>query len=171
MDDKEAIKIEVCGKPIAKTFGLIKHYFIRLEHPELEIHPGQYKKGTHHNLEFTKGFEIYIKKIMCRECLQKLLKESNDMKMYWYYPFINCETLTKGLTGQFAISNQIVLLVLLILFLIVSFCCNYIYLLGVMVVLLVILYNNYLSSGTSLLVCHHLNARMKEAERKNDRAN
>lgn len=160
-------KIEVCEKVIRQSFGFVKHYFLRIPEIGIEIHPGHYTRGTHHNLDTTKNYRVYATKIVCPGCLSELQQESNDMSYVWYYPFINCETLTKGLTGQVAISIQVVLYVLLALCIIASIFKSVLYVFAILVVALGLVYNNYLNCGSRLFVCHHIEQHLKEREKVN----
>uniref|UniRef100_A0AAU8GBR3 Ac81-like protein n=1 Tax=Faxonius propinquus nudivirus TaxID=3139431 RepID=A0AAU8GBR3_9VIRU len=104
-------KIEVYIKHTKNTLGVLSHYFFTIPKLKLEIHPGVFYNGTHHDLgryhkrtHKIKTFEI------CQNCLDFLLENAIDLKSVWYYPIINCETLTRGLIDSFPLSYQTVLL-------------------------------------------------------------
>lgn len=101
--------LEVCHKSVKNTLGLFNHYFVRIPSLYLEIHPGAYYGGTHHNLDTTKKYVITETIVCCNDCLDHILTESLNMTHLWYYPIINCETLTRGLCNKVPISIQTIL--------------------------------------------------------------
>lgn len=102
----DIFNIVVCSKQVSATFGFVRHYFLQIPHLELEIHPGQYKYGTHHILGFTRNFDKMWTLNVCQFCIDQILCESMKLFSVWYYPCINCETLTRGLTSGIPISFQ-----------------------------------------------------------------
>ncbi|AAN04328.1 Orf33 [Heliothis zea nudivirus] len=89
--------VEMCIKRLKNSSFIIAHYFIRIPSLDLEIHPGMYQKGNFLNLNSTKHYRVLTVTYACSECLNELLIKSENVLHAWYYPLINCETLTKGL--------------------------------------------------------------------------
>lgn len=110
-----------CCKTMFKYVGFVNHHFLIIPELNLEIHPGHYKSGTHHTRGFTKKY-IVIEVINCNdEMYNYILSNSNDLTPLWYYPFINCETLTRGLLCKFPISIQFTSIICIIACIIFSF--------------------------------------------------
>lgn len=96
----------VCSKSIRNTLGLVRHFFLQIPHLDLEIHCGDYKYGTHHNLGFTKHYEQLWSVDLCRKCMDRVYDESIQLFNFWYYPIVNCETLARGLITGIPVSFQ-----------------------------------------------------------------
>lgn len=99
-------KIEMCIKRLRNSSFVVAHYFIRIPSLDLEIHPGMYEKGNFLNLNSTKHYKVLTGTCVCNDCLNRLLETSKSLLHAWYYPLINCETLTKGLCLGRAMSVQ-----------------------------------------------------------------
>ena len=96
--EKKSIMVFSNSKSISKSFGLFSHHFLTIPSMELEIHPGKYYQGTHHTLgTFVKNSIITGQYELCQTCFKQLMDEASNLQDVWYYPVINCETLTKGL--------------------------------------------------------------------------
>lgn len=101
--------VEVYSKSIKNTLSLFTHNYFAIPALNLEIHPGQYLYGTHHDRgRFSKRSILIGKLNLCGNCLERLMKTSANLFDVWYYPLINCETLTRGLLYHDAISYQTV---------------------------------------------------------------
>ena len=154
--ENKSIEILVCRKPIRKSLGLINHFFLIIPEKQIELHPGEYYFGSYHTAGFTKSYTVYEKFYVCKDCYEKLIEKSKKLSNIWYYPYVNCETLSRGLVGDFAISHQFVLFTLIGLSTILCFISLYFIILIVLLILLLIYINNfYYPLNTSL--CVHLN--------------
>lgn len=147
--------IEVCSKPIKNSMGFVRHHFVRIPHLQLEIHPGQYKYGTHHTIGFTKRYDyLYIVQV-CETCLLDLYTESMELFKIWYYPIINCETLTRGLTCSVPLSYQTAIYAGIVFS---SFAilknCNFVFV-AICLMLILFLINNFYQTRDNH-ACHHL---------------
>lgn len=93
----ESITVKIKCRAIRKIFGLLDHYF--LEIGSREYHLGFYAKGKILPSGTTKGSHLVVQRQLCPACFQRLkimLEFSEDVRLFHYYPFINCETLTTG---------------------------------------------------------------------------
>lgn len=107
--------MKLCFKPIKSVFGIYNHYFLLIEEIDMEIHPGHYKYGVYMRAGSTKGYSVESNVMLCPLCLNGLINLVRTLEEVWFYPYINCETLSKGLTiGKKAISNQLVLTVFIL---------------------------------------------------------
>lgn len=110
----EQTTVEIYSKSFKNTLNIFLHNYFSIPKLSLDIHPGQFLFGTHH----TKGsFPNRTNKIgeviLCEKCLKNLLEKSQNLINAWYYPIINCETLTRGLVYENPISYQTILVTLI----------------------------------------------------------
>lgn len=94
-------KIEVYVKSIKKTYGLFDHYYIVIG--DYEYHLGYYKKGSILPIGSTKNSKLLEIKTICSLCYEKFLHDfsSNEFqRLFIFYPFVNCESLTTGISTQ-----------------------------------------------------------------------
>ena len=110
----------------------------------LEIHPGRFFYGTHHTLGQFQNRSIPVKHIyFCDACLPLLLEEACFLDDTWYYPIMNCETLTRALTQSYPLSIQTILSTGIFTTLILGIAINsYILFLTIFFILLLLAYNN-----------------------------
>lgn len=134
--------IFVCNKRIKAALGVYNHYFIVVPSLALEIHPGKYFMGTHHTLGFTRSFRVHCTLRLCDACSAVLLEDARDMGHLWYYPYINCETLTRGLLGETAISYQTVGTIAAVLCVASSFFNFFLLFVGLVLIVALITTNN-----------------------------
>lgn len=141
---KMSYEIEVCYKAISSSFCFFNHFFMRIPKLELEIHPGKYVMGTHHCLNFTKNYSIAEIKTICSKCLDELMNNADDLTPLWYYPYINCETLTRGLVGGIPVSFQSVsIAILLVIFVKSLLKAHYLLFVSLFILIFFILQNNF----------------------------
>lgn len=97
--------VELVQVPL-HDFKYARHYFIRVDEPYVEIHPGTVKGGGYRNAKVHKDEVIVYKKELCADCYQKLLDESYWSFSVWYFPLVNCEIISRSLIGWTPISPQ-----------------------------------------------------------------
>lgn len=100
-DEKEVYTVETRCRALKSTWGLIDHYFLVIG--EYEYHMGRYSKGSVLPVDTTKGAHVVSVKTMCRACYTKIVENYSlheDKRLFDYYPLVNCETLTTGLSVQ-----------------------------------------------------------------------
>lgn len=98
---EEEYTVEVRCQALKRTWGLIDHYFLVIG--EYEYHMGRYSKGSILPVGTTKGAHVVSVKTMCRACYTKIVENYNlreDKRLFDYYPLVNCETLSTGLSVQ-----------------------------------------------------------------------
>lgn len=98
-------------RPIKGTLGLIDHWYFDIPALDMEIHPGEYGKGTHLPSNSTKGAHTYQEVTMCKKCVDKLSRTSVFLNQIFYYPFINCETLVSHGYCTTMVSTQLLALI------------------------------------------------------------
>lgn len=97
----EEYVVEVRCQALKRTWGLIDHYFLVIG--EYEYHMGWYSKGSILPAGTTKGAHVVSVKTICRACYTKIVENYNlreDKRLFDYYPLVNCETLSTGLSVQ-----------------------------------------------------------------------
>lgn len=146
--------VELCRRPIRRAFQLLSHYFLRIESLDLEIHPGNYSKGTHCTINAKSVYTVVESYEFCTQCIDEMLNESLNMINVWYYPIINCETLSRGLCKQLPVSYQTITLSAIIVSIVCCFVTNSIVLLFFVLYLLT-LYNNV--KLRKIKLCEHSN--------------
>lgn len=163
------IEIEIWAQALKKTFGLIDHYYYVMtakDGTKLEYHPGKYPKGQILPNGTTRGGHLVATKLVCQECYNWIVstfQNEDDARIFQFYPFINCESLTMGLSLQslffLAIPFTVVLIVarkiiLAIFFAVLSLFC-------------MLLISKYNFSRTQHLQCDHIiTCRSQPPERK-----
>ena len=138
-------------------FGIFSHHYLTIPSMELEIHPGKYYQGTHHNLgTFAKNNIKTGQYELCQTCFMQLLDEATTMLDVWYYyPLINCETLTKGLLNNITISTQSLIVTTFITASFLSLISIYMFIIAFLSILLLIVLNNFCFSY-KVEYCLHL---------------
>lgn len=99
-------ELQLCYRWVG--FGKIaKHYFFTLPSQNLSLHLGMYNKGNIMSGTDYSDKIIIDTKIICSDCVELLIYFSDKLDHLWYYPLINCETLTFGFFYNMPISFQI----------------------------------------------------------------
>lgn len=152
--------VEMCRKRLQNSAFLISHFFIRIPELNMEIHPGIYQKGTFLDINSTKYYQVIAEVYKCPKCIDELLLLSKRSTYAWYYPFINCETLTKGMCLGTAWSNQTITVLALTMtstFMFVKFEVYTAFLLTLCLVIFVLIYSHF-DETTPRYYCGHENA-------------
>ena len=152
---KDETKVYVCYRPIRPALGVFNHHFFKIPDLDLEVHPGRYNMGTHHNIGYVKHATIYGELILCPDCVRTVLFESKQMEDAWYFPLINCEALTKGSLGYPPISYQTIFIFTAIVCAIASLFSFSLLFVGLFFLMLTIIINNW-SSPMYTNRCQHL---------------
>lgn len=97
--------VELSCRPV-KHGIIFLHYFLRIPQLNLEVHPGRYNFGTHHTLGKTTHYGVLRTYYKCGNCLVKLLQDAQHIQTFPLWPLVNCETLSRLLCEDMAISFQ-----------------------------------------------------------------
>jgi hypothetical protein len=151
---KEPFKtIEIRCQAMKKCYGLVDHYFYVID--DKEYHTRLYPKGRILERDTTKGYHVVAYYDVCEECYTKiaadfLLKE--DVRIFNYFPLLNCETFCTG------ISVQSLLLISIPFILYLVYRGRYLYAIILCLVMIIILlaYSKYIFSRTKKIKCSHL---------------
>lgn len=87
------------------VLGLFDHYFSVFDN-ELEIHWGSYHKGRVLPVGTTRNAHLLGVQTMCHACYTKcmwMVNSADDSRLFKWYPLMNCETLTMGVSVQLVI--------------------------------------------------------------------
>lgn len=146
--------IQICIRASKNVFGLIDHFFMKIDN--FEYHPGFYKSGNILPSGTSNGLHVIETRQVCRLCLIKLIldfKMHEDRRISTWYPFLNCESLTTGISVQslVLISSLPVIIALIIL---KRFICLLFFVMLMLIILL--LYSKYLYSRSKYSKCPHL---------------
>lgn len=93
--------IEYRVQAMRRAFGLFDHYFLVIN--DKEYHPGNYKPGKVLPVNTTKGHHVVSRVAVCDICYNKIvvdLQLEEDVRLFNYYPILNCETLCFGFSAQ-----------------------------------------------------------------------
>lgn len=141
--DGTTYTVNVYTKYIKNTCGLFVHNYLTIPAIELEIHPGRFYYGTHHTLGRFKRNSMCVKQMLfCSVCIRDLLQRSLDLVDIWWYPILNCETLTRGLTQHFPLSIQTLLITGIFTTFIMGFKYSCFFIITIILSLMLLLYNN-----------------------------
>lgn len=158
-------KVNVYKKTLRKALGLFSHYYITVPSLELEIHPGKYFYGTHHIMgKFKKNSTKCSEYFLCEDCITTLIQDANYLEHCWYYPIINCETLTRGLlSAPASISYQTLLVTGMLVSFAMAFKKKYMLLLTILFLIILIILNNFwfIYNKESCVHLHQKNKRIK----------
>lgn len=154
--------IEICARTLKKSNNVYQHYFLRIPSMDLELHPGRYKGGCYHRLGHTVDYRISGLFATCDECKKKLVRASYHLENAWFYPYINCETLSLWLSGKFPVSSQVIVSTLVVATFVCSIVTFHIRMsLIIFVVLIILLYfckmNMKCTAALSIGRCKHIN--------------
>lgn len=146
--------VEVRCQALSRTWGLIDHYFLVIGEHEYHM-GGSYSKGSVLPVGSTKGAHTISLKTVCSACYTRIVDSylfREDMRLFNFYPIVNCETLSTGLSLQ-AISILTLPFVLyllslgLILWAVILTLCTVVFFLAS---------SKYAFSRTAKLRCRHL---------------
>lgn len=87
------------------VLGLFDHYFSVFDN-EMEIHWGSYHKGRVLPMGTTRNAHLLGVQTMCHACYTKcmwMVNSADDSRLFKWYPLMNCETLTMGVSVQLVI--------------------------------------------------------------------
>lgn len=97
-----SVRVELCCRATRRSFGLIDHYFLRLEGNE--YHFGVYQKGRVIPAGYTQGAHVITEHALCPACrdsLQQRIDQKCDVRlMQQYFPLLNCESFCLGFSYQ-----------------------------------------------------------------------
>ncbi|UHB41815.1 Ac81-like protein [Macrobrachium rosenbergii nudivirus] len=143
-EEIKGINIIIYSKTIKNTCGIFTHMYLAIPEMDLEIHPGRFFYGTHHDFGKFKNRSTKVKELQfCDKCLKVLLDESIYLFDVWYYPILNCETLSRALTQHVPISIQTILCTVVFTTFVLAISMNLkILLITLFFLLLLLLYNN-----------------------------
>lgn len=145
--------IEIRCQAMRQFCGIFDHYFVVVG--DVEYHMGYYRHGNKLPKDSTKGAHVVAIKTICDNCYHKLLMNINldeGKRLEWYYPLINCETLTTGFSLQFI--SFMFLPFVVFLFLKGYFLFGI--LLFVLALCLLLIFSKYTFSRTHKIRCRHL---------------
>lgn len=150
---QQRFKVEVRCQAMKNTLGLFDHYFIVINN--VEYHMGYYSKGAILPVNSTKGWHLVTVKEVCADCYQKIIETfclGEDKRLFSFYPFINCETLTTG----FSVQSLIFLLIPISTYLVYYKLYNILIYVILITICLILAYSKYVFSRTNYLRCKHL---------------
>lgn len=94
--------LEIRSRIIRSSFGLFDHYFIVID--DYEYHLGGYRGKVMMPKGATINSNLCCLRTICDRCYAKIMYniESGeyDKLLYKFFPFINCETFTCGISTQ-----------------------------------------------------------------------
>lgn len=147
-------QIQYYCRAIKQTFGLFDHYFIVIDN--YEIHMGFYRPGKILPKGTTKNAHLIAVGTICLDCYTELVTNINmqeDLRLTKYYPVLNCESLTMGLSIQSTVS--IISIPIIVMFLIKH---QWLYALISLLIAfsIILLYSKYRYTHTKNVKCKHL---------------
>lgn len=93
--------IEYRCQAMKKSMGVFDHYFLVID--DKEYHAGFYKPGRVLPVNSTKGYHICMVSEICEVCYVKIVADyrlEEDVRIFSYFPMLNCETLCFGFSLQ-----------------------------------------------------------------------
>ncbi|KAG8362547.1 ac81-like [Fopius arisanus] len=164
MEEESMHTVEIHVQAMKKFFGLIDHYFFVFE--DMEYHPGIYRLGNILPLKTTKGSHLVCAKILCHDCYEKLVAKCNSHEdkhlAMMYYPMINCESLTTGISCQ----SFSFLALPFFAYMAIHHSMEYAMIFILTVVVVFLAYSKFVFSRANKQKCHHLQER--EIRTKNE---
>lgn len=143
-------------RPTRATLGIIDHWFFDIPGLNMEIHPGDYGRGTHLTSGTTKEAHTYKEIEMCRCCVDRLVKTSVYLNKIFYYPFINCETLVSHDHCTTRISTQLIALTILVVASLLLVFNIFLLFFIILTVIVYLLFSKYTYSVTIKSKCDHV---------------
>lgn len=101
MSKDETRVVEIRARAIRSSLGLFDHYFMIAG--DYEYHLGGYRGKVKMPKGTTVNSNLCDVRSLCRYCYAKIMYniESGEYdKLFRFFPFINCETLTCGISTQ-----------------------------------------------------------------------
>lgn len=149
--------IEIRCQPMKKTFGIFDHYYFviqdkeyhfRFTKPKICVHPKNHTVNSHLVTNFN----------VCKQCydliLHNILEEKNKIKIIRkYFPFLNCESWTRG----FSVQSMGIISLPLVVTLIVKKLYLYAIILFLLIIVMLLSYSKYTLSRTTIQKCIHIN--------------
>lgn len=148
-------------RPVKNAFGLVDHWYYDVPKMDLEVHMGAYLQGTHLKSGTTKESHTYSEIKMCRECVDKLLKDTVELTQVFYYPIINCETLASIKFCEFGVSVQALFITAITISFFISLVNIKFVIFMLIFIILYLIYSKYTYSKTYNQECVHLEKKEK----------
>lgn len=155
-DDDKQYDVLLKHRPLKNTLGIIDHWFVEVVDFNLEIHMGNYSKGTHLPSNSTNHAHTFLKIKMCKDCVDHLLRHTVELDSVFYYPIINCETLASKNCCVIGISVQTVFITSIIIFACLSIFKFYLFYVALVLLIVFIIYSKYIYCITFHRICKHL---------------
>lgn len=147
--------VDIYVRPIKKTLGILDHYFLVIDDWEYHL-GGNYPLGEKLKKGTTKNAFVSKRSYVCQNCFKELqlrLESNEYRRVFKFFPIINCETLTVGLSIQSIVLAFGTISVLGLLY----FKHDYLALVLFLVILLIVLIvSKYTLSRTHLYYCAHI---------------
>lgn len=109
-------RIELRCQATKKSYGLLDHYFYVID--DTEVHMGTYKKGKILPKGTTKGSHIAAFYDICKACYDKIILDlslNDDIRLFNYFPILNCESLCTGFSIQSAMIISVPFIIILLI--------------------------------------------------------
>ena len=151
--------IEIRCRASSSALGLVDHYFLAIG--SHEYHMGYYTKGSILPVGTTKGYHVVSERRICEECLNGIVNFYNlkeDKRLFAFYPFINCESLSTGVSVQ----SLFFLACPFVLGLVVSGFLLYAFILILLVIIAFLAWSKFVYSRTVKSVCSHIEREEKQ---------
>lgn len=150
-------KIFIHCKPIDYSFGFFDHYFLVID--DQEFHFGNKLKNKRLlPINSTKNSTIIAEKEICNVCYWKIFVDfifEEDLRLFNFYPLINCETLTTGFSLQL-IFNLLFIIPIFSFIYINEFKFIYFIVILMIFVIVILWYSKYKLSKVEKFKCKHL---------------
>ncbi|UBZ25568.1 Ac81-like protein [Crangon crangon nudivirus] len=143
-------------KYLNKFINIFNHNYITVPSHDIEIHPGNFRYGTHHTLgSYAKKSHLISSISLCDPCINRLLEASYNLSRTWFFPIVNCETLSRGLVQQVPISYQTIMGTIIVSSFILSI--HYPFMLIICIVFIIwLIYMNNITPQADSYECIHL---------------
>ena len=154
-----ANSIEIWSRQIRRSGYMFRHFWIELPEIGLEIHPGNYFLGSFHNIGTTKYGTLFAETLLCGNCALDLIENIHYTSDVWYFPLINCESITRGLCGDTPVSWQVLITTLAITCIVLSLIWFPILIIGLILFTILVITNEILPRAvltTKYRSCIHL---------------
>lgn len=149
--------IEYRCQAMRKTLGFVDHYFLVVD--DKEYHAGFYKRGKVLPADTTKGYHSVMFVDVCESCYVKIVADyrlEEDIRIFNYFPLLNCETLCRG----FSVQSMALLSLPFVGMLLWKKQFAYAIILLLVVAVAVLSYSKYVFSRCKKTVCTHLKNRI-----------
>jgi hypothetical protein len=153
----DANRVQTWSRLIRRSGYVFRHYWLVLpDSLQVEIHPGNYHLGSIHNMNTTKHGELSSETILCAQCTEELLNSISQMPDLWYFPLINCESLSRGLIGGSPVSTQVIVTTFAIVCLLFSMVYFPLLFIGLGLFVAMVIVNKWSASITQYAKCNHV---------------